>query len=95
MQNQLLFYLLLFISFLIFSIYLYAVFFGNKKENFEFFDVIQVDNNAYWVYNNNLYFGNLKEDRLEKNSIKKIDSFGMSAKDMQDILIGAKNDYSS
>ena len=50
------YYALLLLSFITFSSYIYSVY-KNNKIKIEFVDTSVIDNNAYWVYNNKLYYG--------------------------------------
>jgi hypothetical protein len=91
MYNSFLFYVLLSVSILIFSIYIYAIIINkNTSKDFEFFEVLYVDKSAYWSYNDNMYSADLKENSIDKDSIKKIDYLGMSIKDAEDILRGCR-----
>jgi hypothetical protein len=80
------YYALLFISTLIFFIYINAVRKNNKLKDFEILDTTIVDNSAYWVYNSNLYHANLDNNSINKSTIKKLNNFGMDADEMHSVI---------
>lgn len=79
------YYILLLISFILFTTYLYGVYKNNKIE-VEFVDTYTVDNRAYWVYNNKLYYAKLDKDTLDNNSIAEVDTFGMKANEAYKVV---------
>jgi hypothetical protein len=56
----------------------------NKKEikDISFIDTVILDNRAYWVYNNSLYYGNLVDQVIDKKSITTVETFGMEAEEV-------------
>jgi hypothetical protein len=56
----------------------------NKKEikDINFVDMVILDNRAYWVYNNSLYYGNLVDQVIDKKSITTVETFGMEAEEV-------------
>jgi flagellar basal body P-ring protein FlgI len=80
------YYALLFISTLIFFIYINAVRKNNKLKDFEILDTTIVDNSAYCVYNSNLYHANLDNNSINKSTIKKLNNFGMDADEMHSVI---------
>lgn len=80
------YYVLLIISTLIFFIYINAVKNNNRSKNFELLDTTIVENSAYWVYDNSLYHANLNNNAINKNSVKKLNNFGMNADEMHSII---------
>jgi flagellar basal body P-ring protein FlgI len=80
------YYSLLFVSTLIFFIYINAVRKNNKSEDFELLDTTIVDNSAYWVYNRSLYHANFDNDSINKSTIKKLNNFGMDADEMHSVI---------
>lgn len=79
------YYILLIISFILFTTYLYGVY-KNNKIKVEFVDIYTVDNRAYWVYNNKLYYAKLDKNILDNNSVSKVDTFGMKANEAYKVV---------
>lgn len=79
------YYALLLLSFITFSSYIYSVY-KNNKIKVEFVDTSVIDNNAYWVYNNKLYYAKLDKETLDNNSIAEIDTFGMKASEAYKVV---------
>jgi hypothetical protein len=81
------YYFLLLISFLIFVIYLISVKrVMSQKDNFEFFDIATIDETAYWVYNNKLYYARINNEVVDKETISTLDTFGMQAKEAHEMF---------
>lgn len=86
MYSNPMYYALLFVSILVFFIYINAVRKNNKSQDFELLDTTIVDNNAYWVYNNSLYHANFDKHSINKSTIKKLNNFGMDADEMHSVI---------
>lgn len=71
------YYVLLFISFLSFCSYIYNIKEAKKLKNIELFDITTVDNKAYWMYNNKLYCGDIKNNSVKGKDMIEVDTFGI------------------
>lgn len=74
------YYALLLLSFITFISYIYGVY-KNNKIKVEFVDTSIIDNKAYWVYNNKLYYGKVEKNTLNNNTISEVNTFGMQAEE--------------
>ena len=86
MYSNPVYYALLFISTIIFCIYVSAVYLNNKVSNVELIDISVLDSRAYWVYNNKLYYAKVENDVIDKKSVSIIDTFGMNAEEAYSIF---------
>lgn len=83
------YYALLLLSFITFSSYIYSVY-KNNKIKIEFVDTSVIDNNAYWVYNNKLYYAKVDKNTLNNKTISEVDTFGMQAAEAYKIFKDTK-----
>lgn len=67
------------------SIYLYKNY--KKNQEVEFFEITNIDNDAYWIYNNKVYHAKTNDGTIDKKTIKEIKGFNMPAKDMHSMII--------
>jgi len=75
------------VSFLSFTIYVSAVYRNKEKINdIDFVDTVVLDNRAYWVYNNSLYYGNVIDQTIDKKSITTVETFGMKAEEVYNMF---------
>jgi hypothetical protein len=84
-----LYYLLLIVSATIFIIYVYSIFI-TKETKFDFFEYVDIDNNAYWEYNNKLYYAKIVNGKIDNNSVIAVDSHGITSKEAYEIMKGVK-----
>lgn len=60
------------ILFLLFLVAINIVMIKKENKKFDFIDVDIVDNKANWVYNNNLYYANIIDGKIDKKDIRKV-----------------------
>lgn len=89
MYSSPLYYLLLIVSATIFIIYVYSIFI-TKETKFDFFEYVDIDNNAYWEYNNKLYYAKIVNGKIDNNSVIAVDSHGITSKEAYEIMKGVK-----
>lgn len=88
MYSNPLYYLLLLVAAVIFLVYIFAVFKNDTEVKFDFFEFTNVDNNAYWEYNNKLYHAKIVDGKIDGKSAIIVNSYGMKAKEAYEMMKG-------
>lgn len=86
MYSNPIYYLLLLLSFISFITFIWGVYQNKKRIHAELVDLAVLDNRAYWVYNNKLYYAKVENNTLDNKTISTVDTFGMNAEEAYKIF---------